>query len=128
MALWLIDPLQRIVSTGNVPPQRQDWWEEAVFGKGADANTGNMPPDILELLAEHDLSKKLQKQDGGQTAGRKLPTEIVEMVRKNGIGPQGLFTAEEAKLHREKLMKIRSRNAEDGEKSWEFHEYYFCEH
>ncbi|KFY31568.1 hypothetical protein V493_00997 [Pseudogymnoascus sp. VKM F-4281 (FW-2241)] len=128
MALWLIDPLQRIVSTGNVPPQRQDWWEEAVFGKGADANTGNMPPDILELLAEHDLSKKLQKQDGGQTAGRKLPTEIVEMVRKNGIGPQGLFTAEEAKLHREKLMNIRSRNAENGEKTWEFHEYYFCEH
>lgn len=111
-----------------MPPQRQDWWEEAVFGKGADANTGNMPPDILELLAEHDLPKKLQKQDGGQTAGRKLPTEIVEMVRNNSIGPQGLFTAEEAKLHREKLMKIRSRHDEDWESTWAGPMYNFCEH
>ncbi|KFY99960.1 hypothetical protein V500_01229 [Pseudogymnoascus sp. VKM F-4518 (FW-2643)] len=128
IALWLIDPHQRIVSTGNVPPQQQDWWAEAVFGNGADANTGNMPPEILELLAEHGPAKKSQKQDGGQAAGRKLPTEIMEMVRKNGIVPEGLLTAEEARHHREELMKVRSRFHEEANMEWEDIEYFFCEH
>lgn len=61
-------------------------------------------------------------------AGCKLPTEIMEMVRKNGVAPQGLLTAEEAGHHREELMKIRSRFHEKAEKEWEDEEYYFCEH
>ncbi|KAL5353163.1 hypothetical protein ACLOAV_001196 [Pseudogymnoascus australis] len=128
IALWLIDPHQRIISTGNVPPQQQDWWAEAAFG--AEANTGDMPPEILELLAEHVPAKKSQKQDGdgGQKAGRKLPTEIMEMVKKNGVAPQGLMMAEEARHHREKLMKVRSRFHENADSGWEDVEYSFCEH
>ncbi|ELR05446.1 hypothetical protein VC83_03609 [Pseudogymnoascus destructans] len=128
IALWLIDPHQRIISTGNVPPQQQDWWADAVFGNGTDANTGNMPPEILELLAERGPAKKSQKQDGGQTPGRKLPTEIMEMVRKNGVATQGLMTVEEARHHREELMKVRSRFHEKSEQEWEGVEYFFCEH
>lgn len=116
------------MSTGNVPPQQQDWWAEAVFGGGEDANTGDMPAEILELLAEHGPARKSQKQDGGQTAGRKLPTEVMEMVRKNDIMPQGLMTAEEARHHREELMKVRSRFHEKAEVGWEQVEYFFCEH
>lgn len=26
LALWLVDPHERIVSTANVPPQQPDWW------------------------------------------------------------------------------------------------------
>ncbi|OBT62576.1 hypothetical protein VE03_07359 [Pseudogymnoascus sp. 23342-1-I1] len=126
IALWLIDPHQRIISTGNVPPQQQNWWADAVFG--ADANTGNMPPELLELLAEHGPAKKPQKQGGGQTASRKLPAEIMEMVRKNGVAPQGLMTAEEARHHREELMKVRSRFHEKADEVWEGAEYFFCEH
>lgn len=89
-----------------------------------------MPPEILELLAEHVPAKKSQKQDGdgGQKAGRKLPTEIMEMVKKNGVAPQGLMTAEEARHHREKLMKVRSRFYENADSGWEDVEYSFCEH
>lgn len=50
------------------------------------------------------------------------------MVRKNGIMPQGLLTAEEARHHREELMKVRSRFHEKAEKEWEEVEYFFCEH
>lgn len=109
-----------------MPPQQHDWWAEAIFG--ADTNTGDMPPEILELLAEHAPAKKSQKQEGGQTAGRRLPTEIMEMVRENGVAPQGLLKAEEAKHHREELMKVRSRFHTKSEKEWENVEYFFCEH
>ncbi|KFY72305.1 hypothetical protein V499_07558 [Pseudogymnoascus sp. VKM F-103] len=128
IALWLVDPHQRIISTGNVPPQQQDWWAEAVFGNGADANTGNMPPELLELIAERGPAKKSQKQEGGQTADRKLPTEIMEMVRENGLATQGLMTVEEARHHREELMNVRSRFHEKAEQEWEGVEYFFCEH
>ncbi|ELR01865.1 hypothetical protein VC83_06311 [Pseudogymnoascus destructans] len=126
IALWLVDPHQRIVSTGNVPPQQQDWWAEAVFG--ADANTGDMPPEILELLGEHGPAKKSQKQNREQMRGRKLPTEIFEMVKKNGVPTRGLMTPKEARYHREELMKERSRFHERAEKGWENVEYFFCEH
>ena len=69
IALWLIDPHQRIISTGNVPPQQQDWWAEAVFGNGTDANSGNMSTEILELLGEHGPAKKSQKKDDARRRG-----------------------------------------------------------
>ncbi|KAK2755668.1 hypothetical protein FQN54_005817 [Arachnomyces sp. PD_36] len=31
LALFLVDPNLRIISTANVPPQRRDWWSEKVF-------------------------------------------------------------------------------------------------
>lgn len=87
-----------------------------------------MPPEILELLAEQVPAKKSQKQDGGQKAGRKLPTEIMEMVKKNGVAPQGLMTVEEARHHREKLMEVRSRFHKKADCDWEGVTYFFCEH
>ncbi|OBT87683.1 hypothetical protein VE02_02696 [Pseudogymnoascus sp. 03VT05] len=124
IALWLIDPHQRIISTGNVPPQQQDWWAEAVFGK--DANTGTMPAEILDLLAEYGPAMK--SQDGCQTVDRKLPTEIMEMVKENGVATQGLMTVKEARYHREELMEVRSRFHDKSDQEWEGVEYFFCEH
>ncbi|KFY32862.1 hypothetical protein V495_08667 [Pseudogymnoascus sp. VKM F-4514 (FW-929)] len=126
IALWLVDPHQRIVSTGNVPPQRLDWWADAVFG--ANANTGDMPPEVLELLEDYRPAKKSQKQEVNQNAGRKLPAEIMEMVRKNEIIPEGLIAAEEASDYRDELMKVRSRFHETSKSGWEGVEYNFCEH
>ncbi|KFX91968.1 hypothetical protein O988_07494 [Pseudogymnoascus sp. VKM F-3808] len=117
IALWLVDPHQRIVSTGNVPPQQQDWWAETAFG--VDANTGDMPPEVLELLGEYGPARKAQKQNREQMPGRKLPTEIFEMVKKNGVPTRGLMTPKEARYHREELMKERSRFNEPAEKGWE---------
>ena len=31
MALFLVDPGVRIISTAHVPPQRQDWWLESIW-------------------------------------------------------------------------------------------------
>ncbi|KAH8892988.1 hypothetical protein GQ53DRAFT_619176, partial [Thozetella sp. PMI_491] len=33
IVLWLVDPVYRICSTRNVPPQRHDWWSEKAYDK-----------------------------------------------------------------------------------------------
>ncbi|KAH6603880.1 hypothetical protein Trco_007326 [Trichoderma cornu-damae] len=50
LALWLVDPHERVVSTANVPPQQKDWWTEA--SKGEDAPEGLM---TVEEAREHRL-------------------------------------------------------------------------
>lgn len=46
LALFLVDPHQRIISTANVPPQRNDWWaEEIVNGR-----IGDLPTELTEMI------------------------------------------------------------------------------
>lgn len=35
LALFLVDPAIRIISTAHVPPQRKDWWNEELVRQGA---------------------------------------------------------------------------------------------
>lgn len=128
IALWLVDPHQRIVSTANVPPQQLDWWAEAVFGSGKEAKRSDMPPEIFQLLLEKGLSKQFPKNDITQTQGRKMPPEILDIVRQKGVMPKGLMTVEEAREHRLELINIRSRFHETSEDDWQSVEYSFCEH
>jgi Protein of unknown function (DUF4246) len=128
IALWLVDPHQRIVSTANVPPQQLDWWAEAIFGADEQAKHGEMPPDIFQLLSEKGLSKKFPKNDLDQIQGGKLPPEILELVRQHDVLSKGLMTVEEARHHRQRLMDIRSRFHENSESGWQSVEYSFCEH
>ncbi|RSL46498.1 hypothetical protein CEP54_013815 [Fusarium duplospermum] len=72
IALWLVDPFTRVISTANVPPQQKEW------------------------------------------LGHK--------------GPEGTMSAEEAKGHREKLMRERAAFRNDAGGSWEGVDYGFCEH
>ncbi|RSM06593.1 hypothetical protein CDV31_009022 [Fusarium ambrosium] len=72
IALWLVDPFMRVISTANVPPQQEEWLEQK--------------------------------------------------------GIEGTMSAEEAKGHREKLMKERAAFRNDAEGSWEGVDYGFCEH
>jgi hypothetical protein len=46
LALFLIDPFQRIISTANVPPQQREWWSEALCNIGGRLNT--LPPELKE--------------------------------------------------------------------------------
>ncbi|PGH14080.1 hypothetical protein AJ80_06084 [Polytolypa hystricis UAMH7299] len=127
IALWLVDPHQRIVSTANVPPQQLDWWAEAVFGTAEQAKLGEMPPGIFELLLEKGLYRKFPNNSFNRTR-HNLPPEILDMVRKEGIMPKGLISAEEARQHQLELINIRSRFHKTSEDEWEAAEYSFCEH
>ena len=144
VALWLVDPHQRIISTANVPPQRADWWAEAVLGSGkSTVNRGEMPPELFQLLREQGgaLANEITAVDGGgqggssggedqevRGKGARLPPEIVDMVRREGVLPDGIMTPDEARQHRLALMRERTAFREDNERDWTSTGYSFCEH
>ncbi|TFK72603.1 hypothetical protein BDN72DRAFT_762932 [Pluteus cervinus] len=83
LALFLVDPNIRVISTANVPCQRRDWWEQS----------------IREL--ETDGGKKTKI---GLTG---LPVELADMVVKQVDGFP--ISLEEAKELREELMEERKK-------------------
>ncbi|KAL2131093.1 hypothetical protein VTI74DRAFT_5567 [Chaetomium olivicolor] len=128
IALWLVDPHQRIISTANVPPQQFDWWAEAVFGSENKAATGDIPPELFQLLLEQGAAKAVKPtEEMLKKMGNRLPVEVMEMVRRQRVVPEGLMTAEVAKAHRLKLMEERSAFVKKNENEWHA-SYSFCEH
>ncbi|KAF2490543.1 hypothetical protein BU16DRAFT_470413 [Lophium mytilinum] len=127
IALWLVDPTKRIISTANVPPQQQDWWADAAFGdtpESRSAALAKLPAELLTLLKEKGL-RDVPSTDEGH-----LPAELMEMVREyfNADQDSFLMGVEEAKKHREKLMQARGAFLQVAEKGWQLHSYSFCEH
>lgn len=47
LALFLVDPNIRIISTANVPCQRKDWWAEAIQQSGP---LSRLPVELRELV------------------------------------------------------------------------------
>ncbi|XWW92309.1 hypothetical protein V2A60_000232 [Cordyceps javanica] len=56
LALWLVDPHVRVISTANVPPQQRDWWE-----KSSPAPAGLM---TREEAREHRLALMRERSIG----------------------------------------------------------------
>jgi hypothetical protein len=56
LALFLVDPHIRIISTANVPPQRRDWWSEAILqdfsGQKRDHAFGKLSQEICDQVFE----------------------------------------------------------------------------
>ncbi|EDN02208.1 predicted protein [Histoplasma mississippiense (nom. inval.)] len=50
LALFLVDPNIRIISSANVPCQRRDWWEEQVPWEHV---TGRLPPELSGEVLSH---------------------------------------------------------------------------
>lgn len=124
VALWLVDPTSRVISTANVPPQRLDWWLDSAFGstkESREAAVAQIPADIRALLAEKgwDLDSTTDTQ--------KLPQELMAMVREyfNADSEPLPMDDAEAKMHRKELMRERaiSMKASDNVPT-----HSFCEH
>ncbi|KAL1612138.1 hypothetical protein SLS60_000361 [Paraconiothyrium brasiliense] len=128
IALWLVDPHQRVISTANVPPQQQDWWLESVLGddmESRNADPAQVSAEVLSLMEKTSLySPALRKKEG------KLPLELMDMVWEHFTTSEdkGLLSEEEAKEHRMKLMEMRTVFVDDSEEMWNAHTYNFCEH
>jgi hypothetical protein len=55
IALWLVDPNVRIISTANVPPQQLNWWAESIFSKSDQTRTeatSKLPAELARLLQQ----------------------------------------------------------------------------
>ncbi|KAM0426062.1 hypothetical protein ACHAPT_008693 [Fusarium lateritium] len=126
IALWLVDPLTRIINTGNVPPQQQSWWMEHAFGNLGSDNAENVPQAIAELVLD-----KVSSHPGLEAAARKgepLPAELMTMIREN-VGDDAVpMSLEEAKEHRLKLMEARTVFQDRARSKWAGVGYSFCEH
>lgn len=124
IALWLVDPHQRIISTANVPPQQQDWWADSIFGASTNeqkAAAEKLPAEMVQLLREKGV-----ELPNGDEKGAILPNEVLELVRKEFN--LGLLSTQEAKEHRLALMAERTSHQVDAEKQWLDASYSFCEH
>jgi hypothetical protein len=45
LVLWLVDPMYRVLSTANVPPQSQQWWKDA-----ASKTPWDLPPELSKMV------------------------------------------------------------------------------
>ncbi|ESZ91703.1 hypothetical protein SBOR_7922 [Sclerotinia borealis F-4128] len=137
IALWLIDPTQRIISTANVPPQHMNWWNSSIFGTTTETRTAaiaKLPAEIVTLLNEKGVNTNTDA-DTDTTISQAnmnmhLSPELMEMVRKhiNTDAHTLQMGIEEAKEHRVKLMGERSVFVKTSEEGWQAHAYSFCEH
>lgn len=137
-----MDPSTRIISTANVPPQRQDWWIESILGQRTKATS---PDAKQQYSSSHDktapgattTSPDVQAAQAlaskapflAKTLLENLPAELVLDVSKRLVDSKSLpMTEEEAKEHRLELMKVRSAAKEEIESTWQSNSYSFCEH
>ena len=131
ITLWLADPHMRLISTANVPPQRVDWWADAVLGGSEpQAARGNMPPELLRVLVDQ-IDKKAPRGFSGlgipeQTLARitggqpcRLPPEILDLVGEYDALPRGLMSAQVASSRRKDLLESQERVEEEVMMSWE---------
>lgn len=125
IAIWLVDPLTRIISTANVPPQQQRWWIERAFSGLGDQNAHNIPNPVAQVMLDkglhhHGLEEAVRKGTG-------LPQELMSIVRDN-LKDAFLMSEEEAHKHRLAMMAERTIAQDDVRDIWGGVSYSFCEH
>lgn len=128
IALWLVDPHIRIISTANVPPQQQEWWAEAAFGESAESQKSagdKLPADLVTLLQEKGMG--LEGGSGREGGARRLPQQPLGFVRDE-LKDLGIMSLDEARDHRLELMKERSTKTEHDQELLNRESYNFCEH
>jgi hypothetical protein len=130
IALWLVDPNCRIISTANVPPQQLDWWQDAVLGsspKARSAALSKLPPELISLIEEKhtDTDNLIKNVIEGEGVDGRLAPEVTDMVQ-GFFEANGAMTLDEAKKHRLQLMEERGTFLRTTD--WDGGSYNFCEH
>ncbi|KAJ4298808.1 hypothetical protein N0V88_003846 [Collariella sp. IMI 366227] len=139
IALWLVDPVTRIISTANVPPQQAEWWVEGAFGalagkkKGEDDAPSDLPPETAQLLLDKEIggnnAQIAEALAKASASGKgRLPPVLLNMAQKQIDDAWVPMTREEAEGHRFRLMEERSRFQGKVRETWQQYTYNFCEH
>ncbi|TFK63101.1 hypothetical protein BDN72DRAFT_848026 [Pluteus cervinus] len=111
LALFLVDPHTKIISTKNVPCQRMDWWTEAL-------SVGELQ-DVASSGGIHSTGGDVNRFAG-------LPAELKEQIFDKVDGFP--ITLEEAKRLRLELMQERSAFVETQDGLFRQGEISLCEH
>lgn len=130
IALWLVDPLTRIISTANVPPQQRDWWLDDALAV-SDANAKSSPYPRGRSADETGQ----RGTGGGVLAGifdrpglSTLPQELLGYIRRDLDELELPMTLAEARAHRLELMGERTTIQQGVQREWQRLRYNFCEH
>jgi hypothetical protein len=132
IALWLVDPAERIISTANVPPQQMDWYAESLLGSTLEARKealAKLPAELVALVQERSRQFLGHDQDAVGGESLRLPEELMDMVREYlEADEQALpMSADEAGQHRAKLTEERSAFVRTAENGWQQARYSFDE-
>ncbi|KAG9194275.1 hypothetical protein G6011_04310 [Alternaria panax] len=124
IALWLVDPTKRIISTANVPPQQTDWYVDSLLGSNGAARQealSKLPTELINLLVEKGFASVSASREA------QLSEELMDSVRKYFDDDKHLLSMsfEEANEHRKKLMRERSAFVQTSEKEWSEQTYNF---
>ena len=87
LALFLVDPHIRVISSANVPCQRRDWWVEEV--ERSRALPVKLPLEMKEIignLEDGDFPMSLKE-------AKKLRLELMEERKRNGEMQDGTFNS-----------------------------------
>ncbi|KAF8451885.1 hypothetical protein BDZ91DRAFT_853286 [Kalaharituber pfeilii] len=76
LALFLVDPNIRIISTANVPPQQQHWWGEQVIAL-ADNLMGRFPPQLQNAIVSSEMEFPVSLREA-----KELREELIEERRQ----------------------------------------------
>ncbi|KAG8989516.1 hypothetical protein FRB90_002204, partial [Tulasnella sp. 427] len=98
LALFLVDPENRIRSTTEIPPQQDHW----------------IRPEVHGILSQNEVRTKVA-----------LPAEMIDMMVDK---MDNLMTLEEAKAYRERLMDERTAFADVVDECHFCTQFNFCEH
>ena len=99
LALFLVDPHIKIISTENVPPQQHAWWKENVETAGV---FQKLPPELAEMVL-----------DG---AGFPVKLETARQQRIGLMGERMRFA-----LHSEDLLTEKTFSVSHAEKRKDVH-------
>ncbi|PGG98755.1 hypothetical protein AJ79_08775 [Helicocarpus griseus UAMH5409] len=83
LALLLVDPHIRIISTANVPPQRRDWWMEHIESTGA---LKKLPKELVEMVLGSNVDCPFSIEEA-----KKLRLELMAERTVKEKGQDGYF-------------------------------------
>jgi len=95
LALFLVDPRMKIISTANVPPQRRDWWAQEVLNEVKDTGRGlaKLSPELTDMVFERVEGFPISMEDA-----KKVRLDLMKERSQQVDAQQNMFTQREFSL------------------------------
>lgn len=85
LALFLVDPNIRVISTANVPPQRKDWWSEQLLEMGI---FSNLSKEVYEMIID-----AVEEFPIGMDEAKQLRLGLMEERKSFSVQQESAFQA-----------------------------------
>jgi Protein of unknown function (DUF4246) len=85
VALFLVDPYVRVLSTANVPPQQRDWWAEIVTSDGGPI--GSLPPELQQKVVSGVEEFPISLEEAKELREKLMKERTVFVDAVNGESP-----------------------------------------